>query len=115
MRAYSKKFPPLATNTSVVATKILSKECVTNVNFTTVRSNKPYMKQMKISRFPSNPEPNWGPKSRAGRKEKHVVPVVTTNSTTTNIANSDVDKITNNHQDHKRMKTSPIESKTTDV
>ena len=48
-----------------VASIILSKKSVTEVNFTPHPSFKSHNSKKRIARFPPNPESNWGPKRKA--------------------------------------------------
>ena len=43
---------------------ILSKEPKITASFDVVEEANPKSRKMKMSRFPENPEPDWGPKAR---------------------------------------------------
>ena len=49
---------------------ILSKEPTTAANWTRVAGAFTKAQREKVTRFPRNPEENWGPKQRAGRPEE---------------------------------------------
>lgn len=72
MRAFCKLNPPLGSKhrkNNSVADTILSKPITTNIDFTPVHSVL-QSRALDVARFPPNPEENWGPKSKAGKKTK---------------------------------------------
>lgn len=65
MRCWVKLHPIKAQPDETIGSIILSKEPVLQANFTRAAKRKE-----RTKRFPLNPEDNWGPKSRAGRRVK---------------------------------------------
>ncbi|KAJ3359580.1 tRNA methyltransferase 1 [Allomyces javanicus] len=53
-----------------IAAKILAKEITTKVDFKFHKAANPPSRKIKLVRFQENPEKNWGPKARAGKKRK---------------------------------------------
>ncbi|XP_065648108.1 tRNA (guanine(26)-N(2))-dimethyltransferase isoform X2 [Hydra vulgaris] len=51
------------------ASVILSKESKRTANFEIIQTAVPQSKMMKLLRYPENPEADWGPKSKAIKKE----------------------------------------------
>eukprot|EP00428_Durinskia_dybowskii_P073042 CAMPEP_0170412942 /NCGR_PEP_ID=MMETSP0117_2-20130122/31250_1 /TAXON_ID=400756 /ORGANISM="Durinskia baltica, Strain CSIRO CS-38" /LENGTH=570 /DNA_ID=CAMNT_0010670691 /DNA_START=61 /DNA_END=1773 /DNA_ORIENTATION=- len=81
MRSHCKLHPPNSKKLSEAAKRILAKECAVQADFTPAQILLGPKK--KVARFPPNPEPNWGPKRRAGRAEK--VEKVTATSTAASV------------------------------
>ena len=52
------------------ARAILKQEPTTQISFARHKDAYPESRTIKIARYPQNPEPNWGPKARAGKKRK---------------------------------------------
>lgn len=71
MRAWSKKDPPINPSPpGSAAEKILAVEASIQVDFSVPKSMK-LAREGGVPRFPQNPQPNWGPKSKAsGHKRK---------------------------------------------
>ncbi|XP_033116946.1 tRNA (guanine(26)-N(2))-dimethyltransferase-like [Anneissia japonica] len=72
MRSWEKLNPVKRTRLSEdsVAYKLLQKEPVIAASFEPRQDANPRSRQQKMSRFPLNPEPNWGPKSRAKKRKQ---------------------------------------------
>lgn len=73
MRAWCAISPPEGSKhkkQSAAAVAILANPSRTEVSFEVPEGQTNGPKKKKIARFPPNPEENWGPKRRAGRKEK---------------------------------------------
>ena len=66
LRAWEKLHPVSAKIRKQVspAAVILSKEPKIQVSFEILPEANPESRKMRITRFPENPEPDWGPKAR---------------------------------------------------
>eukprot|EP00250_Pteridium_aquilinum_P009520 c18724_g1_i1 orf=63-1832(+) len=69
MRCWVKLHPIKAQPDGTIGSIILSKEPILQANFARVTKAE---RKAPTKRFPPNPEENWGPKTRAGRKVKLV-------------------------------------------
>lgn len=68
MRNWVKQHPVKNVKPDSPAATILSKEPQFETSFVVRSDANPTSRLLKLSRFPQNPEPNWGPKPRAKRK-----------------------------------------------
>ncbi|KNE58640.1 N2,N2-dimethylguanosine tRNA methyltransferase [Allomyces macrogynus ATCC 38327] len=70
IRAHVKRGPAKEPAEGSIAAKILAKEITTTVDFKFHKASNPPSRKIKLVRFQENPEKNWGPKARAGKKRK---------------------------------------------
>ena len=70
LRCWIKEHPVKAQPTKTPGCVILSKEPTTAAKWTRVAGAFTKAQREKVTRFPRNPEENWGPKQRAGRPEE---------------------------------------------
>ena len=66
MRAWVKRHPLKKEHENSPGHVILSKPPQVEVSFEFKAGANPASRQLKMSRFPGNPEPEWGPKARYG-------------------------------------------------
>ncbi|XP_071954596.1 tRNA (guanine(26)-N(2))-dimethyltransferase-like [Antedon mediterranea] len=84
-----------------VAYNLLHKEPVIEASFEKRPDANPKSRQQKMSRFPLNPEPHWGPKSRARKRKPDL----------TKEENSSNDEQTKRSKDSTTVENSELESK----
>ena len=64
MRAWVTRHPLKKEHENSPGHVILSKPSQTNVSFEFMPGVNPASRQLKMTRFPENPEPEWGPKAK---------------------------------------------------
>jgi tRNA (guanine26-N2/guanine27-N2)-dimethyltransferase len=69
-RTWVKDHPSKAAGTDTVAGRLIAKEVTTQISFEERKEAKLSSKHTKVPIFLPNPEENWGPGTRAGKKRK---------------------------------------------
>ena len=73
MRAWVKRHPLKKEHENSPGHVILSKPPKIEVSFEFKPGANPASRQLKMSRFPENPEPEWGPKARYDTEECGII------------------------------------------